>query len=347
MSDHDPLPANVRPRPVVFVVDPSMYGAAYAAPRDVYGDLDRVVRTDLFYHYSTPTCAQRWLDVCQDPLYGHVRLLGRVRELMPAVAQAMRAGSHELSRVELISLGPGDGSVDECMLSGLAETLELASYTALDFSFELLRCCVNRIRNASGLPAALPLFVACGDFTDPGSVALRPLEPGTARVFALTGFTLGNYPEDALLKNIRALMADGDYLFLDARLHDLGARPDPRTLRQNLHRMSAPYDAATVRRFVTGPLEVATTASVDELRIGFELRRALTVVPGALNLVIYCSGLDATMRLTGARAQRSRLDLAVTTSYHLPDLERWFENCGLTPVWQQDYGDAAFFLLQR
>ncbi|MCG6987189.1 MAG: hypothetical protein LJF06_03235, partial [Gemmatimonadetes bacterium] len=80
-------------RAVTFVVDPSMYGARYAPPREVYGNLDRVVRPDLYYHYSTPICAQRWLDVCEDPAYGHGALLDRVTEIMPEVTAALRADS--------------------------------------------------------------------------------------------------------------------------------------------------------------------------------------------------------------------------------------------------------------
>lgn len=342
------MSARASSRAVTFVVDPSMYGADYAPPREVYGDLERVVRPDLYYHYSTPICAQRWLDVCEDPAYGHGALLGRVTDLMPEVSAALRADSGGRSRAALCSLGSGDGSVDERILEGLAGAFEVVSYTGLDFSFELLRRCVHRIAYAPGLPEGMAVHAVCGDFTDLGSVTLPERPPDALRVFALTGFTFGNYAEERLLRDIGRLMTEGDYLLLDARLHALGPlAPDPGALGASGVGPAAHYDAGTVRRFVLGPVEVATTAVTSDVDISFEVSRALTTVPNAVNLVIYCRGLDATMRLTGERVRRDRLDLAVTTSYHLQDLASWLGDSGLTMVWQGRAGDVAFFLLRR
>lgn len=325
-----------------------MYGADYAPPRAVYGDLDRVVRPDLYYHYSTPICAQRWLDVCEDPAYGHGALLARVTEIMPRVGAALRADSGGATRAALCSLGPGDGSVDERILEGLAQTFDVVSYTGLDFSFELLSRCVHRIAYTSRLPGDLPIQAVCGDFTDLGSVTLPERPADALRVFALTGFTLGNYAEDRLLRDILRLMTEGDYLLVDARLHDQGeSGDDAPSGRRVLAESAAHYDAGTVRRFVLGPVEVATMAVTDEVHVSFEVSQAITTVPGALNLVIYCSDLDTTMRLTGERVRRDRLDLAVTTSYHFPDLTAWLGRSGLTTVWQGSNGNVAFFLLRR
>lgn len=342
------MASQARSRPVTFVVDPSMFGAGYAPPREVYGDLDRVVRTDLYYHYATPICAQRWMDVCDDPAYGHGHLLEAVEAAMPEVVDVLRADSGGKVGAELCSLGPGDGSVDERMLRGLSRGFALSGYTGLDFSFELLRRSVHRLAYAPGLPERLALRAVCGDFTDLGAVELKPPGADTVRVFALTGFTFGNYAEDRLLENIGRLMAEGDYLFLDARLHRFGPLLDDlAALDTALEGARTSYDAGSVRRFVLGPVEVATTAEEGTLRVSFEVTRTLTTVPHAVNLVLYCTGLDAVMRLTGERVRRERLDLAVTTAYHLPELEAWLEGSGFTPVWRRSNHDMAFFLLRR
>jgi len=342
------VPAGPPIRTVTFTVDPSMYASPYLRPRDVYGDLDRVVRTDLFYHYATPICAQRWLDVCEDPAYGHVALLDRLREVAPLVAEALREDAGGRRGLELWSLGPGDGSVDERLLEGLAGGWDVSSYVGLDFSFELLRRSVSRIANAPGLPRDLAVRALCGDFTDLGSVDAAPRDPEAVRLFALTGFTLGNYSETDLLRNIGRLMAEGDYLFLDVRLHDLGPLPgDPAAPPPDEDGTRARYDLDSVRRFVLGPLEVATTVEPSSVSVAFDRVRGLTVVPNALNLVIYCTGLDATMRLTGERVRRDRVDLAVTTSYHLPDLAAWLQGSGFTTVWHGRAGEVGFFLLRR
>jgi len=335
-------------RAVEFFVDRTMYGDGYTPPRGVYGDLDRAVRTDLLFHYSTPVCAQRWLDVCEDPAYGHRALLDGVSEVMPGVAEAVRADSGDRRRLTLLSLGPGDGSVDERMLLGLAATLEPVSYVGLDFSFELLRRAIHRLVRTPGLPAGLALTAVCGDFTGLGSLPVRAADADAVRLFALTGFTFGNYDEGALLRSIGALMSEGDYLFLDARLHSFGPLPADRgPLGLGRGGPLASYDLETVRRFVFGPVEVATTATASDVEFGFEPGRRVTAVPHALNLVIYCAGLDTTSRLTGERIRRGRLDLAVTTSYHLPALASWLAESGLAPVWAQQSGDVAFFLLRR
>ncbi|MHB1193463.1 MAG: L-histidine N(alpha)-methyltransferase [Longimicrobiales bacterium] len=335
------------PRPVTFLVDPTMVADAAGTPREVYGDLDRVVRSDLYYHYSTPICAQRWLDVCDDPAYGHQALLQAVSGVVPEVAAVLRSGAAGRRRLALCSLGPGDGSVDERLLLGLAPAFEELTYTGLDFSFELLRHAVRRLATAPGLPEDLPLTAVCGDLTGVRSLPV-PRDPEAVHLFALTGFTLGNYPEPALLEDITGLMGEGDYLFLDARLHPFGPLPeDMRAFNRDRRDLLASYDLESVRRFVFGPVEVATTAVASDVAFGFELARSCTAVPNALNLVIYCAGLDATLRLTGERVRRDRLDLAVTTSYHLPDLSAWLARSGLATVWQGTDDGVAFFLLRR
>jgi hypothetical protein len=168
------------------------------------------------------------------------------------------------------------------------------------------------------------------------------------RLFTLTGFTLGNYPEPALLAGIEGLMEEGDYLFLDARLHPFGPLPeDLGTLVRTRGDLLASYDLESVRRFVFGPVEVATTAVASDVRFGYELSRRVTAVPNALNLVLHCTGLDTTLRLTGERVRRERLDLAVTTSYHLPDLAAWLAGSGLATVWQGRDDGMAFFLMRK
>ena len=174
-------------------------------------------------------------------------------------------------------------------------------------------------------------------------------EQADTQVFALTGFTLGNYDEASLLQDISRLMQPGDYLFLDARLHDFGELPaDLSGFRAANGAAFQSYDLASVRRFVFGPVEVATMATADQVRIDFDITRSLTGVPDALNLLIYCAELDTTLRLTGEPVRRDRLDLAVTTTYHLPSLARWLASSGaFTPVWHEDADGVAFLLLRR
>lgn len=331
-----------------FLVDPTMYQGRHAFPGGPYGDLDEVVRSDLYYHYSSPICAQRWLDVCEDPVYGHGDLLGRLDGAVPGLVEALAADRSTMSKIRVTSLGPGDGAVDEHLLRGLDKDFEVDSYRGLDFSFDLLRRAAHRLSNATGFRNPFPITMVCGDFTGVESALARNGDRAGRQLFSLTGFTMGNYPEDRLLDSIGALMQPGDYILLDARLHAAGQLSEEGfNAFRSREEVSGHYDIDTVRRFVFGPVEVATTAMAEEVEISFEVARRLTVVPSAMNLVIYCSGLDTTLRLTGERVRRERLDLAVTTTYHLPDLLAWFPSTGFETVWHQDFEDAAFFLLRK
>lgn len=334
-------------RRVTFLVDPSMYERRNAFPREVYGDLDRVVRPDLHYHYSGPICAHRWLNVCEDPAYGHTQLLDGVDRALPDVIEAMRLDSGGLSRINLASLGPGDGSLDARMLRMLDAEMTVESYCGLDFSIELLRRTVHRIASAEGLHHEFPVTAICGDFTEL-EVTLPDFTPGALRLFTLTGLTLGNYNESELLTQVGKLMRDGDYLFIDGRLHTLGVNPDGISLaplkREEILRS---YDLLSVKEFVFAPAEVATFATSSDVKIEYDITSAVTSVPNALNVVIYCTGLRTTMRLTGKPVERDRLDLAVTTMYNYSDLASWFGTVGFSTVWNSDADGIAMFLLRK
>ncbi len=341
-----PAPSAVGERQVSFIIDPSMYAEASALPGFVYGHIDRAVRTDLHYHYSGPICAQRWLDVCDDPAYGHDDLVRAVTQSCPALVASLREGSGGLGRVAMASLGPGDGSLDEQILRGIAGDLQVESYAGFDFSFDLLRRAVHRIAHAEGLRGSFPITAVCGDFTRLAPVRV-PATKGCARLFTLTGLTIGNYREDALLTDLRALLSRGDYLLLDARMHRLGPNPVADPHSANLKQLLTSYDLASVRRFAFGPVEMATLASAEDVVIGFEVSQGITTVPGGLNVVIYCSDLDTRMRLGDAPVTRERLDLAVTTMYHGPSLSAWLQSAGFSLVWQREAGSLGLFLLQR
>jgi hypothetical protein len=333
---------------VTFTVDPTMYGELYAPPLEVYGNLDRVVRPDLHYHYSSPVCAQRWLNVCDDPAYGHQRLLQQVEAVFPEMLSTLRRRRPTSTLVHLVSLGPGDGTLDLQMLRSLEEEFSISSYCALDFSFDLLRRAVNRIAGGDGFRDAFPINAICGDFTDVSPTRICPSEDGANRIFALTGFTLGNYNEDGLIRGISELMGPGDHLFVDARLHRFGPLPKGAPMPELASdAWSGSYDIPSVRGFVFGPVEMATEARAEDADIAFELSRVLTTVPGAVNVSIHCRNLDTRMRLTGEPISRPRLDLAVTTAYDFPGLQTWFAGTGLSLEWSGTTGDVGFFLLRK
>jgi hypothetical protein len=332
---------------VRFLVTRSAWDMAEDARGDVYDDLDASVRPDLRYHYSSPLCAHRWLDVCADPAYGHHTLIARIRRAMPAVLAAIGADRGERCRISLTSLGCGDGALDESLLRAIDRGGRLHSYVAVDSSFDLLRRAATRAAGAAGLRRAFPVTAVCGDFSRLSAGWMGPAESGVARLFSLTGLTLGNHRESALLRDIGRAMTGDDYLLLDARLHGLGPRARLGDISQRERsRVLRNYDLPCQRRFVFGPVEMATLATAEDVAFGYELSRRVTVVPNALNVVVYCTGLRTAMRLTGRAVRRARLDLGATTLYHLPDLLAWFVGAGFTPLWHAAGDEIAVVLLK-
>jgi hypothetical protein len=191
------------------------------------------------------------------------------------------------------------------------------------------------------------LTAICGDFTDVEARRL-PASDNVVRLYTLAGFTLGNYAETDLVTHIRSLMDKDDYLFLDARLHSFG--DGAKELAESGERpasMVESYAVPSVRRFVFGPVEVATHATVDDVEIAFDITGDRTTIPNALSILIHCENLKTSMRLTGQPVHRDRLDLAITTRYDVSKLSPWFEDHGFSTVWRECAGQVAFLLLKR
>jgi hypothetical protein len=107
------------------------------------------------------------------------------------------------------------------------------------------------------------------------------------------------------------------------------------------------YQPESVKRFVFGPVEATTYAKWKNVRIEYEIAPKRTTVPGAVRIVIFCKSLDTTMRLTGKRIRKQRLDLASTTLYGYSELASWLESKGFRLVWRAKDAAVGLFLLRR
>jgi hypothetical protein len=336
------------PPRVTFDVDPSMYnGSCPSGLREFSTALEGIVRTDLRYHYSGPICAHRWISLCGDPEYGHLRLVALIDAALPKVVKAAKADAGDLTAVDLVSLGPGDGAIDLRILRRLQADLLLRDYYCLDSSFDLLCYAVKHILRNKAL-RDLKIRATCGDFTKVRSLGLAANAKGHARLFALTGFTLGNFREDELLTQISPLMSGQDYLLLDARLHHLDGWDGKKKLNgKEKSALQGHYQPESVKRFVFGPVETTTYAKSTDVQIEYEVAPKRMCVPGAVQILIFCKSLDTTMRLTGKRIRKQRLDLAGTTLYGYSELASWLESKGFQLVWRAKAAAVGLFLLRR
>jgi len=314
---------------------------------DLGAPLERVVRKDLRHHYAGPICACRWISLCNDPSYGHKRLVTLIEAVLPDLILALKADAEGLAGVDLVSLGPGNGSIDLRILHGLQSRLQLGCYYCVDSSFELLCHAVGRALQDKNL-RNLKIRAICGDFAEARSLCLPEGSDGFARLFTLTGFTLGNFTEDELIPQISQLISKQDYLLLDARLHHLAGWDGRRKLRMcEISTLLGHYQPDSVKRFVFGPVEALTLANASDVPIDYEVATKKSTVPRAAEIVIFCRSLDTIMRLTGRRIRKQRLDLASTTLYGYSDLCGWLESEGFRLVWRRKMESVGFFLLRK
>jgi len=312
---------------------------------DLYINLDAVLREDMLCHYSGAVPAMYWIALCRNPDYGHIQLVDLVDRSFPLIVRALRANVTNLTSLSLVSLGPGDGDIDIKILRHLEEGFDVPSYCCMDFSFELLRYAVARVSKAEELKNDFRIQAIWGDFAVSNGILNREECP---RLFALTGFTLGNYNEADLLGNINQLMTGHDFLLVDAHLHNLkdcsSQYPD---LEQEMTQMLSGYSQEETNRFVFGPVEAITTASSSDVIFDRKVNRDMTSVPNALNVTISCKDLRTRMRFANGLIERDHLDLATTTFYSYEDLRKWFPIAGFDCVWQKQEGSVALFLLKR
>ncbi len=336
------------PPRVTFEVDPSMYnGSRPSGLRELSTSLEGIVRTDLRYHYSGPICAQRWISLCGDPEYGHLRLVALIDAALPELIKAAMEDAGDLTAIDFVSLGPGNGAIDHRILRRLQADLLLRDYYCLDSSFELLCYAVKQILRSKALQD-LKIHATCGDFTQVRKLGPDANAKGHTRLFALTGFTLGNFKEDELLTQISPLMSGQDYLLLDARLHHLNAWDGERKLNsREKSALQGHYQPESVKRFVFGPVETTTYAKWKDVQIEYEVAPKRTSVPGAVRIVIFCKSLDTITRLTGKRIRMQRLDLASTTLYGYSELASWLESKGFRLVWRAKTAAVGLFLLRH
>lgn len=312
------------------------------SPIEVCSDLDVAVQPNLRFHFSGPLCAAYWIDLCRSQDYRHDQVLAAIAASLRTVVDVLTDGSLCRPRLNLFSLGPGDGGVDICILEHLRPALDVTSYRCVDFSFELLDYAVRRIRS-SGAADGLPVRALCADFADPEGAEWRN---GERDLVLLTGYTLGNDNEARVLADIARWMRPGDFLLLDGHLHFLTHSAEILGADERRWLLRG-YDNPATNRFAFGPVEMVTTAQVHDVVFDYRIGRSVTVVPQALNVVTGCSGLDSQLRLTGAPVARGHLDLASTTLYRFEELRNWLAGSPLRLRLAMQQGDTGVFLLEK
>lgn len=310
---------------------------------ELYSYLSQGGPPSLKYNYMGAMCAQNWLALSQDPTYGHSELTSMFRTHAREIVAASELQGRE---VDFVSLGPGDGLIDIDLLFAFQQETKLVHYYPLDLSFELLQKTVSTIVNTKWLQKGFRMKAIHGDF-----IRLNTYKPifgydPAINFISLIGNSLGNHNEAELLGKLREGMEPGDFLLVDARLHQVSG-PGRRPSKSEFQEIAGSYNHGLNNRFAFGPVEAATIADFNSTQFLYEVNSQYTAIPNALNVVTYCENLKTRFRRDNRKLVRKRLDLAVTTLYDAESLAEWLPTRGFQIVWQKRDKKTAVFLLRK
>jgi hypothetical protein len=248
--------------------------------------------------------------------------------------------------LDVVSLGPGDGSIDALLLFKLRDLdVKIEYYYCVDISFDLLQHAVASLCQHPWLDKNIRIKAIHGDFTDLSRLSPIYNFDNTVNLFVLTGYTIGNYNEAQLVGAIRQGMQKKDLLLIDARLHDMDEWDGVRALTEReKEKIAKIHTYALNDKFAMGPIEVSTALAQD-VKVRYEVSRRITVVPKAINIIFHCNNFEARLRGTSQVIRKDRLDLASTSMYSFEALSLWFSNRGFEVLWSKKIGIAGLFLL--
>ncbi len=164
-------------------------------------------------------------------------------------------------------------------------------------------------------------------------------------LFSLLGFTFGNYNEAEFIGKIKEGMGLGDFLLLDARLHDLELG-EKLTIEQKSVLINS-YNNESTNRFVFGALEAVTNAEYKSVSFECVPKREITTVPNAINILINCKGINTKFRNDNKSYKKDSICLGMTTLYSYNDLINWLSRRGFKIIWSKKTTGTGIFLLRK
>ena len=186
------------------------------------------------FFYWFPLSLRAWLDLCSDGAYKNYR-----RSYNLVATHSADLLSHlSQEKVEVISLGSGQGDKDVLILKALAKAGFDVSYKPVDASQGLLEiACVTAVQEN------IPTLGIKANLTDPSHLQIiaPPKSDKQTRLFILLGGTLGAFDPANYIATLRNLMAPDDFLIVDGEIY-------------NPSQTVAGYDNPLNRQFAFAPL---------------------------------------------------------------------------------------------
>jgi hypothetical protein len=308
---------------------------------DLKTNQDRSI--DLKYNYLGSTCASNWLGLSQNPSYGHARLIKLIENNIEEIISAMKFKNK--NSMDFISLGPGDGVIDSFILNELNKANNLGTYYPLDLSFDLLQEATQAIITNSWINI-IRLKAIHGDFTNLIKYkSIYDYDDQNTNLFGLLGYTFGNFNESEFIGKIKEGMNEGDYLFLDVRLHDL--QSTDRLSREEKEKFLYNYNSESNNRFAFGAIESVTIADYQLATFEYDVHQLTTTVPNAINIVTYCRDINTRFRADRRPFRKDKIALSASTVYSFEELSSWLKLKKFQIVWEKKANSIGLFLLKK
>ncbi len=164
---------------------------------------------------------------------------------------------------------------------------------------------------------------------------------------SLIGYTFGNYNEAELFGKLREGMETGDFLLVDARLHQEGTNMPQRPTKEQIAELTFSYNHSLNNAFAYGPVEATTISDANSVTFQYDVTSRYTAVPKAINIVTYVEDLRTKFRRSGKKLIKKRINLAATTIYDESELGSWFGGRGFDVIWRTKFRRTALYLLQK
>lgn len=308
---------------------------------ELRNDNDRTI--DLKYNYLGASSAANWITLSKHPGYGHSKLIKFISENASEIVNQLELEPGKT--IDFISLGSGDGEIDKHLLFQLITRNNLNVFYPFDISFDLLQKVVNEVATCTWWQDKPKIKAIHGDFLELVNYRRIFDHDNVPNCFSLLGFTFGNYSEGNFIGKIKEGMRKGDYLLLDARLHDL--KLVAKITNEDKEKITANYNNQSANRFVFAALETVTNADYKSVTFENVPSQHYTDVPNAVNVLVNCKGVNARFRSDNKPFRKDTISLGLTTLYSFEDLVTWLGNKGFNVIYEKQVDGNGFILLRK